>query len=172
MEDSDLWLRTRGCGYRTLFDPALVVYHRVPPGRLTIAFCMKRAFSDGFSAYHRGEVSAGLRPALSFVLAQPFRLAVRALRGGERPRAIELVWPVRQAGLVAAWAVSKCAAPAASARDAAKAVPGILSTLWTILREAALLGLAWSFLKAGVLRAPSAGDGYAPRGNGRGSTIK
>jgi len=171
-EDSDLWLRTRGGGHRTLFDPALVVYHRVPPGRLTLGFCVKRAFSDGFAAYHRGVADAGIRPALAYVLLQPFRLALRALRGGGRPRAIEWVWPIRQAGFAWAGISSKCAARAAAVRDAARAVPGVLMTLWTILREAALLVLAWCVLRAGVLRAPSAGDGDAPREDGRGSTIK
>ncbi len=165
-EDSDLWLRTRGGGHRTLFDPALVVYHRVPPGRLAIAFCVKRAFSDGFAAYHRGETGGALRPVAAYVLAQPFRLASRVLRGGGRPRAIEWVWPVRQAGLVAAGIISGVTARAATARNSARPLPEILGTLWALLREAAMLSIAWSVLRAGAPRASAPADGDSGGGAG------
>jgi len=165
-EDSDLWLRTRAGGHRTLFDPALVVYHRVPPERLTVPFCIRRAFSDGFAAWHRGEAGAGLRPALAYVLAQPCTLASLMIRGGGRPRAKEWVWPVRQAGLVWGGVVQRFAARAAAARDTAQAVPGILHTFLTILQEAALLAFAWGLLKARGLRTPPPSAGGAPPSDG------
>ncbi|MCC6450577.1 MAG: glycosyltransferase family 2 protein [Candidatus Aureabacteria bacterium] len=158
-EDSDLWIRTRAGGHRTLFDPALVVYHRVPPERLTVSFCVRRAFSDGFAAYHRGEAAGALRRAAAYVLAQPFRLAARALRSGGPPRAIEWVWPIRQAGLVWGGVVSRVAARTSPARDAARTLAEILGALWALLREAALLSIAWSVLRTGAPRsAPAAGD--------------
>ncbi|MEI6633353.1 MAG: glycosyltransferase family 2 protein [Chlamydiota bacterium] len=165
-EDSDLWLRTRGGGYRTLFDPALVVYHRVPPGRLTLAFCMKRAFSDGFAAYHRGEGGAGLRSVSRFVLMQPFRFARRALTGGGRPRAIEVVWVIRQAGFLWAGATRRCARPFRRARRAARTAASAARTLWTVLYEGGILLLAEGLMRLGLLRRPLENIGPAP-GNGR-----
>lgn len=168
-EDSDLWLRTRAGGHRTLFDPALVVYHRVPPARLTFVFCVTRAFSDGFAAYHRGEAGADLRPALSCVFSRLSKLAGRALSGGGRPRANEWVWPVRQTGFVAAGTISKCAGGAAAARDAAKTLWDILDTLWTLIREAAFLALAGCLLRTRTIRAPT-DDSGTPSADGRSAT--
>ncbi|HOE27560.1 MAG TPA: glycosyltransferase family A protein [bacterium] len=169
-EDSDLWLRTRAGGHRTLFDPSLVVYHRVPPERLTVSFCVRRAFSDGFSAWHRGETGGGLRRTLAYVLAQPFTLAARMIRGGGRPRAKEWVWPVRQAGLVWGGIVQGAAAITAAARDTAKAVPGVLHALLIILREAALLACARGLLKTRGPRTPPPAVGGAPHSDGGDAT--
>jgi len=169
-EDSDLWLRTRGGGHRTMFDPSLVVYHRVPPERLTVSFCIRRAFSDGFAAYHRGETGGSLRPVAAYVLAQPCRLAARALRGGGRPRAIEWVWPIRQAGLVWGCIVQGAAVRTAAARDTAKAVPGILHALLIVLREAALLAGTRGLLKTRGLRTPPPAVGNAPHSDGGDAT--
>ena len=165
-EDSDLWLRTRGGGYRTLFDPALVVYHRVPPGRLTIAFCAKRAFSDGFAAYHRGEGNAGLRSVSRFVLMQPFRLARRALTGGGRPRAIEVVWVIRQAGFLWGDISRRCTRLFGKTRGAALIAASAVCTFWTVFYEGGMLILAGGLMRLGLLRRPLENAGPVP-GNGR-----
>lgn len=169
-EDSDLWLRTRAGGHRAVFDPGLVVYHRVPPGRLTAAFCAKRAFSDGFAAYHRGE-GGSLGPVFRFVLSQPFRIAGRALTGGGRPRTLELVWTVRQAGFLWAEVTRRCACPRGRAHRAALTAASVVRALWTVVYEGGMLLLAGGLMKLGLLRTPEAGrgaeNGRGPGGAGR-----
>ncbi|MDD5556440.1 MAG: glycosyltransferase family 2 protein [bacterium] len=107
-EDSDLWARTRSGGFRTSIDTGLVVYHMLPARRFTLRFCIGRAFSDGYAAYFREDGAASWREKLRFVARRPFDILRRLLRGGDRPRAIEYFWVVRQAGFVFAHLREHC----------------------------------------------------------------
>ena len=99
-EDSDLWTRTREGGYTTLFDSKLVVYHRVPQERLSLSFCLGRAFSDGFAAYHREDGRKTWREKLKFILCEPFRIIDRKLNRSNGSRVHELFWIVRESGFL------------------------------------------------------------------------
>lgn len=102
-EDSDLWIRTRGQGFQTLFDTRLTVYHKVPQSRLTLAFCARRSFSDGFAAYHREDGGKVWREKVKFIVLEPLRIIDRKLRGCGGSRAHELFWIIREAGFAYAY---------------------------------------------------------------------
>ena len=99
-EDSDLWMRTQESGYRTLFDTELVVYHMVPQKRLTIPFCLRRAFSDGFAAYYRENGETSWQDKLKFILKEPFQIFRRRLKRRPGSRIHELFWIIRESGFV------------------------------------------------------------------------
>ena len=99
-EDSDLWLRTRGEGYKTTFDPSMIVYHRVPQGRFSLRFCVRRAFSDGFAAYYRENGERLWFSKLKFILSEPFRIIQRKARRCEGSRVHDAFWIVRECGFV------------------------------------------------------------------------
>ena len=95
-EDSDLWMRTRDGGYRTLIDTDLTVYHKLPASRFTIRFCAGRAFSDGFAAYHREDGEKFWRLKLDFLFREPFRLLAKS--GSSRSHRV--FWIIREGGYV------------------------------------------------------------------------
>lgn len=99
-EDSDLWIRTREGGYRTFIDTDLVVWHKLPASRFTLQFCIARAFSDGFAAYHRENGSEIWRHRLRFVLTEPFRIINRRLNRSPGSRVYDIIWMIREAGFV------------------------------------------------------------------------
>jgi glycosyltransferase involved in cell wall biosynthesis len=99
-EDSDLWMRTRAQEYTTFFDTELAVYHRVPRRRFTLPFCLRRAFSDGFAAYHREDGATAWRAKLGFLAREPFRIIQRKLRREGGSRTHELFWIIRESGFV------------------------------------------------------------------------
>ena len=99
-EDSDLWTRTREGEYSTLFDSKLVVYHRVPQKRLTLSFCLGRAFSDGFAAYYRENGEKTWRSKLKFVLSEPFKIIGRKLNRSDGSRVHDIFWIIREYGFL------------------------------------------------------------------------
>jgi len=99
-EDSDLWQRTRAGGYRTTIDTGLVVYHKLPRSRFTLRFCVGRAFSDGFAAYHREEGARLWKEKLGFLAGEPFRMFRRRLRREGGSRVHEAFWMIRESGFV------------------------------------------------------------------------
>lgn len=99
-EDSDLWIRTRAAGCRTLVDTRLVVLHKLPPSRFTLSFCLRRAFSDGFAAYHRERGAGRARERLRFIAREPYAIFARARRGDPGSRVHEAFWIVRECGFL------------------------------------------------------------------------
>lgn len=99
-EDSDLWIRTRAAGCRTLIDTRLVVLHKLPSSRFTFRFCVRRAFSDGYAAYHREGGASTWREKAAFLAREPFRIVRRKLSGSGGSRVHDALWMVRESGFL------------------------------------------------------------------------
>lgn len=124
-EDAELWRRLRLKGFRTRFEPRLVVRHHIDPARLRWRYVLRRARLDGRSLWHREHDPTYLDVALGDLLAWPGR-ALRALLAPPRrwvPRwRLTVLWRKRQAAFVAACLGER--GLKASARPVARVVAG------------------------------------------------
>jgi len=104
-EDAELWWRLRTRGYRTLFDPSIVVYHHISPERFRVAYLLRRAFRDGYVYYLRQHQREYLQVALYQMFDVINRVASRHQEGMNIKSALiqELLWTVRQMGFVSAF---------------------------------------------------------------------
>jgi len=56
-EDTDMFLRIRESGYKVIFNPKAVVYHKIYPNRIKLSNIIKRSFGGGISVALMGKTS-------------------------------------------------------------------------------------------------------------------
>jgi len=102
-EDVELWRRLRIKGYKTYFDPKLIVYHDIPQERLDWDYLKRRAFIDGFTLYKREGKEEFVKIALNDLINFPF-LAIMSLineKGKKRGNIhFRYLWAIREIGVV------------------------------------------------------------------------
>ncbi|MBN1866159.1 glycosyltransferase [Candidatus Sumerlaeota bacterium] len=100
-EDSDLWRRLRRNGYRTRFDPNMVVYHWTDASRLRFFDLLRRARRDGVALQRHEPHRELLRCAADTLVSLPIDLAFGIWTWKHAPwreAAWRLVWAARQGG--------------------------------------------------------------------------
>ncbi|MFH0794583.1 MAG: glycosyltransferase [bacterium] len=105
-EDAELWQRLRVRGFRTRFDPKMVVFHDIPQDRLRWMYLARRGFQDGRTFFRRQRKKEFARHALRDLFAAPIeltRVAIKRPHEFSRAVARQSVWLARQTGFLTGW---------------------------------------------------------------------